>query len=315
MNPFRYMYWLLEYLCMRLFLLAAQALPLPAALRFGEVVGRLTAFATPRRRRIAVGNLLHAYPEMSKAAAKRMVVKVYEHFWRFPVEMAFAPRLLRPSNFRKHVTIRHEDRLREVLSGGKGGIFVTAHLGVWEIFGFALRHLGATCHSVYRPVKNPLIDRYIRRQRAFFGQVLVKRRGALRTLLRAVRKKGYAAILVDQHARRDGIWVPFFGRLAATTPAPALLALRTGAPILLGYSRRLPGTYKFEVFCDVPWTVEPTDNRAADLERITLNISRRIESYVREVPEQWLWLHRRWHEPPSAALEKWRTHVGSFRSP
>lgn len=309
MNLLRYPFWLLAYLGVRLFSLVAQALPMPLALRLGEAAGDVAALLTPGRKRIAIENLLCAYPRMSKAGAGKMAQKVYEHLGRLGVEMALAPRLLRPSNLRRHVTFVHADRLERLISDGKGGIIVTAHLGIWEIAGPVFDYFGVNCHSVYRPVKNPLIDRHIRRQRAAFGQTLVERDGALPRLLRVLRKKGYAGLLVDQHAKRNGTWVPFFGRLASTTPGPALLALRTGAPIMLAYSRRLPGTYKFEVFFDEPFTVEGSGDTTADVERITFEISRRIEGYVRKVPEQWLWLHRRWHKPPPQAAAKWRTHV------
>ena len=100
-------------------------------------------------------------------------------------------------------------------------------------------------HNVYRPARNPLVDCMVRRRRVAIGQVMIERKGAVPTLLRVLRRKGYIGLLIDQHAKRDGVWVPFFGRPASTTPAPALLALRTGAPILTVYSRRLPGTYQF----------------------------------------------------------------------
>jgi KDO2-lipid IV(A) lauroyltransferase len=172
------------------------------------------------------------------------------------------------------------------------------------------RH-GITMHSVYRSIKNPLIDRLIRRRRAAFGQIMVEREGAFPTLLRILRRKGYIGLVVDQYAKLEGIWVPFFGRLASTTPGPALLALRAGAPIVIGFARRLPGLYRFEIFFDEPIWAAPSGDRDADVERITLEISRRIEGYVRQAPEQWLWLHRRWRRPPWWILAKGTANVGS----
>ena len=286
-----------QYCTARLFLFLAQALPLRSALRWGERAGRLAASISPGRMQIAVENLLHAYPELSAEQAREQALRVFEHFGRAVVEGAVAHRLLRPSTFREHVTIRNEQYLHDVFSGGKGGIFITAHLGVWEIYGLLQHLLGKSCHVVYRPVKNPLMDRFVREWRAGFGQVLVPREGALRTLLRVLRNGGYIGLLIDQHAKRDGVWVPFFDRPASTTPAPALLALRTGAPIVCGYVRRLPGIYQFEVFFDEPIRAAPTGDREADVRRITSEVSRRMEGYVRQFPEQWLWIHRRWRVP------------------
>ena len=303
-------FWV-EYLAANLMMFLAQALPLRAALRWGECAGRLAAVLARCRKRIAVENIRHAYPELSEKEAEKLAVRVFQHFGRAVVEGAVAHRLLRPSTYRQHVQIRHEERLRQVLAAGKGGIMVTAHLGIWEVVGL-LQHLkGLPMHNVYRPAKNPLVDRMVRRRRMAIGQVMVDREGALAILLRVLRRNGYIGLLIDQHAKRDGVWVPFFGRLASTTPAPALLALRTGAPILTGYARRLPGTYQFEVFIDEPIYANPTGDRAADIERITRELSLRIEGYVRQFPEQWLWLHRRWREPPPEVMARENTNVRS----
>jgi len=298
-----------EYCGARLFLFLAQALPLRSALRMGEGLGRLIAAVGRRRMRLAVDNLRHAYPDLSPKEAREMAVRVCEHFGRAMVESALAPRMLRRSTFRRHVVIRSEEHLRQALSSDRGAIFVAAHLGVWEIFGLVLHFMDKSCHFVYRPVKNPLIERLVRKRRRALRQITVPRRGALRKLLRVLRDKGYIGLVVDQHAKRDGVWVPFFGRPASTTPAPALLALRTGAPIVCGYARRLPGTYRFELLLDEPVYAEPTGDRAADVERITRQISQRLEDYVRQFPEQWLWLHRRWHTPPPEIVEKGRGDV------
>ena len=104
------------------------------------------------------------------------------------------------------------------------------------------------------------------------------------------------------------------GRPASTTPAPALLAMRTGAPIVTGYARRLPGLYRFEVLCDEPLFVRPAGDRPAAVRNATIEVNRRLESYVRRFPDQWLWMHRRWRTPPAEVLEKGKADVGSPRS-
>lgn len=297
-----------EYIGVRLLLCGLQMLPLRSALRAGEGIGRLAAFVTPGRRRRAVDNLMKAFPEgMSRARAEGITLDVYRHFGRAAVESALAHRLLRGATLREHIVVRHEERLRDVISEGRGGIFVTAHLGVWELSGVVFQHFGADACTVYRPTGNPFLDRFIRKWRAAFGQTMVERKRALPTLLRTLRRKGYIALVVDQHVRRTGVWVPFFGRPASTTPAPAALALATGAPILTGYCCRLPGTYRFEIFFDRPLRPTATSDREADIKRITAEITHRIEGYVRRFPEQWLWLHRRWHTPPTEGRDGGRT--------
>lgn len=303
---------ILGYVGVRLFGFIALALPARMALHMGELLGAAAAFVTPRRRRIAVSNLRQAFPERSRKEAKAMATRVYEHFGRSFVEVAIAPRILRRDNYREYVTIHNEEYIHQVIEGGKGAIWITCHMGVWEIFSIVFDFMGIHGTNVYRPVKNPLIDKMLREHRVSLGHGLVERNGAVKRLLRVLRsEKGNVGMLVDQHAKRDGQWVPFFGRLASTTPAPALLALRTGAPILLWYSRRLPGTFRFEAWFEKPFAVTPSEDRAADVARVTKEISRRIEAFIRKEPEQWLWLHRRWHTPPAEVVERENAHVES----
>ena len=296
--------YLAEYLGGRLFMSAAQSLPLPAAVKFGEWCGRQAISLSRRSFRTAVDNLLQAFPEMTPPEAEALATRVYEHFGRATVEVAFADRLLRRSTLSDHLVVRNEHYLRDVLAAGKGAIVVSAHLGPWEMFGILAHHRGIPLTSVYRPPKNPYLNRFLQRYRSEHGQVFIPKYGAARELLRLLRRGGYIALLVDQHAKDEGLWLPFFGRPASTTSAPAFLAFKTGVPILTGYARRLPGLYRFEVFCDEPMFVRPTGDRRADLRNATIEINRRLESYVRQFPDQWLWMHRRWRSPPPGVLEQ-----------
>jgi len=292
------------------FLFAAQALPLEEALRLGEWGGRRVMAWTPTRVRIVMDNLRRSFPEKTDAELRTICRGVFEHFGRAAVEIAVAHRLIRSSNWRDHIVFRNEHILHDVLAEGKGAIFLTGHLGVYEIFGLLLSFRGAELVSVYRPIKNPLIDRLIRRRRTAFRQVVVERQGALPALWRVLRNKGYVGLVVDQHIRRDGVWVPFFGRPASTTPAPALLALRTGAPIVVGCARRLPGLFRFEVVADEPIRARPSRDRERDVLELTARLTRRIEDHIRETPEQWLWMHRRWRPVPPEDLAKGNVYVG-----
>jgi len=311
MNPIRHFGYLVQYGGVLFVLFMVQCLPLRLALWLGEQVGRMAAVFTPRRRRLAVDNLKQAYPDMSDAEAERIAWKVYQHFGRAAVEFAVGHRLIQPATFRKHVVCKHIERLEKVLAEGNGAVMITAHLGVWELFGMVLRYFGAPAHIVYRPMKNPYLDRLIRKQRERFGQTMIDRTGALHPLLRVLRRKGYIGFLVDQHIRRTGIWVPFFGRPARTTPGPAALSLTTGVPIVLCYGCRLPGIYRFEFHLDEPIYPQPTGDRDEDIRRLTAEITLGIERFVRKYPEQWLWLHRRWHKPPPEVAAEGATHVES----
>ena len=296
--------YVIEYAAAMGAVLAIQSMPLRIALRAGEAIGHFAWLLSRKRRRRAVENLMHSFPDMPRRTAEKTTHDVFVHFGRAMAETAVAHRFMRPSNYRRHVVIRNEESFKRLVAEGRGAIIVTAHLGAWELFGMVLSHLGAPPHIVYRKMKNPFIDRFLRKRRARFGQTMVERRGALRPLLRILRQRGYTAFLVDQHVRRNPLWVPFFGRLASTTPGPAMLALTTGAPIICGCGVRLPGTYRFEMTFAEPIRPVSTGDRRADVQRITEKISHTLEEFVRKTPEQWLWMHRRWHNPPPEVAAK-----------
>ncbi len=174
--------YLAEYLGGRLFLSAAQGLPLPAAVKFGEWCGRQMIPWSRRSFRTAVDNLLQAFPDMTQPEAEALATRVYEHFGRAAVEVAFSDRLIRRSTFSDHLVVRNEHYLREVLAAGKGAIIVSAHLGPWEMFGVLAHHWGIPLTSVYRPPKNPYLDRFLRRYRAEHGQAYISKYGVAREL-------------------------------------------------------------------------------------------------------------------------------------
>jgi len=298
---FRY---LIEHAVVMAALLALQSMPLRLALRTGELIGRVAWVLAGKRRRRAVENLMHSFPGMSRQAAEGTARGAFTHFGRAMAETAVAHRFMRPSNYRQHITIRNEKAFRRLVAEERGVILVSAHLGAWELFAVVLGEMSAPLYVVYRKMKNPYLDRYLHRRRARFGQTMVERTGALRPLLRVLRKGGYAVFLVDQHLRRNWLWVPFFGRPASTTPGPAMLALATGAPIICFWSVRVPGTYRFELAFSDPIRPVSTGDRRADTRRTTEKISRILEDAVRKAPEQWLWMHKRWHKPPPEATAK-----------
>jgi Kdo2-lipid IVA lauroyltransferase/acyltransferase len=306
---------LAEYCGVQIARFIALSLPVEAGMRLGETLGAWSALILRKRRRQTEDNLLKAFPGMSPTEARRLAIRVFQHFGRNAIETIRSKRMVTDDTIRGHLNMVDESLMDRILAAKQPAIWVTAHIGVWEIVAryFALRGVDFT--SVYRPVKNRLVDRMLRRMRTDETHKLIERKGALRGMIRALKRENrHVVILVDQHVRKEGIWVPFFGRLAATTPAPAVLALQTGAPIIIWHSRRLPGTYNFEAHVDEPIIVEPSGDRAADIERITRQISNRLESIIRETPEQWLWLHRRWRTPPADVVERNSAH-GTISNP
>ncbi len=312
MNPLLAGWQFAEYAAMRAVTMSMSAMPTPLALRTGEMLGEIVGRVIPGRISQAIENLRFAFPGLTQEDAREMALASCRHFGRAAIETALAPRLMRPSNWRERLVIRNDEPLRRVVDAGKGAILVTAHLGTWELFGLVLKYYGAAPHIVYRSMKNPHLDRYVYGFRTAFGQRMIERRGALGPLLRVLRRKGYIAFIADQHVRRGAVAVPFFGRPAATTAGPAALAVATGVPIVVGYGCRLPGEYRFEFLTEGPITARRTSDKAAEIRRITVEITSALERFIRRYPTQWLWFHRRWRPHVIEAAAQGESDVGSF---
>ena len=296
----------IEFAALRAFAGAVSLL----GLRFGYMLSRLLGSAIHavdgRHRRVARDNLRRRYTDaegrpLTEAQVRRVARDSFRHLVACAVEMIHFPREQRRRGISGIVDIRGAEHLRQGLAAGKGVVFVSAHMGNWEIAGAVCRELGAPFTTVYRPLDNPLLDAWVRRTRSEAGQTMVPKEGALKPLLRALRGGGTVVLLCDQDARSHGVFAPFFGVPASTIPTPAELALRTGATLLTAASvRRGPG-FRYVVEFDAPVEVKATDDHAGDLVRITTEINRRMERFIRRAPEQWLWSHRRWKTSPPAA--------------
>jgi len=150
---------------------------------------------------------------------------------------------------------------------------------------------------IARPLDNPALDRRLIALRGGTGNAVIPKRRAVRETMKALARGSGVAILIDQDSREDGVFVPFFGRLASTTPTLALLALRTEAPIIPVFARvNADGTIAISIEPAVP--VDAGPDRDADVARITAACTAVVERWVRKDPEQWLWMHRRWKTRP-----------------
>ena len=157
--------------------------------------------------------------------------------------------------------------------------------------------LGIPFSVIARPLDNPALDRRLIELRRATGNEVIPKLRAVRETMKAVARGAGVAILIDQDAGKDGVFVPYFGRLAATTPTLALLALRTEAPIVPVFARVEPdGT--IAVHIEPVVETHPTGDRDADVLRVTAACTAIVERWARSTPEQWLWMHRLWKTKP-----------------
>lgn len=289
----------LEAAALRSLLLAARLVPRRLLLFAGARAGDAGRRLDRRHTRIARENLRRAYGDaISDAEIERVVRECWRHFGRITFDALAFPSLS-AADAGKVVRIEGIENLRAAYAKKKGVLLFSGHFGHWELAGLMQGHLGFPLAVIARPLDNPLLETTLAGLRTGSGNLVVHKRNAVRETLRALSRGLGVAIIIDQDARDDGVFVPFFGRPASTTPTLALVALRTGAPVLPVFSFPEPGG-AWRVVYDPEVPVEATGDRDEDVRRLTATCTAIIERQVRERPELWLWMHRRWKTPPPA---------------
>jgi len=174
-------------------------------------------------------------------------------------------------------------------------MFVTGHVGNWEVLGCAMEFLfHQPVHSIAKHMENPFNDRLVTQLREDGGQKIIFTENSARAILRVLKSNQLLGILIDQNVRDNNILVDFFGQKAATTRSAATLSLKTGAPVIMLFARRVEGGYKFKVSLSEPVQIEKTGDLEKDIFNLTQRCTSIIESRIREHPHEWLWIHRRW---------------------
>lgn len=197
------------------------------------------------------------------------------------------------------LTVEGVDHLHGVMRRYGRALVLSAHLGNWELLAAAHRVAGYPLAVVVRPLDVPWLNALAVRFRQKAGVELIAKRGALRPVLRALEAGRLVAVLLDQNASRsDGLFVPFFGRLASTSRSLAVLSLRTGTPIVPIFIRREAG-HRHRVSIHPPLADVPDGPLEARVAAVTARCAEAIEAAIRAMPDQWLWMHNRWRTRPA----------------
>jgi KDO2-lipid IV(A) lauroyltransferase len=270
-------------------------LPRTASLAVGESLGHLV-YLLKIRTDVTRDNLRRAFPEQSVEEIEGIVLGCYKHFGALLAEFARLP-LLRRENLDDFVETDDRSVLDESQARGKGGIVVSGHLGNWELMGASTALLGYPVSYVVTDQQNPKVDRFMDQLRETAGICIIKRRDAIKGVIKAMKNNELVAILSDQDAHEAGAFVPFFGRPASTPRGAATFALRTDADLIFVESYRqdrgkLKVIHEFMSLEDLP------EDRDAAVHELTRRITARLEEAVRRHPEQWFWMHRRWKTSP-----------------
>jgi len=282
----------LEHFLVRAAFGASRGLSRAHALNMGAAVGAL-AYRLGIRARVARENLARAFPEWSAEQREETLKRHYAELGRVALEYASLAELVRAplgEVLIEVVGIEHLERAR-----GRGAILLSGHFGNFEFEGARLGQMNPV-DFVVRPLSNPRVEEEVRRLRAGAGVGTIDA-GSVREVYRAIRAGRWVAMLADQDARRQGIFVPFLGTPASTVLGPARIALATGAPIIMGFDfRQEDGRHVLEVQPPLEAPDPASPDAAETLTRRHVEV---LEQMIRRRPEAWFWLHRRWKTRPA----------------
>lgn len=285
-----------ESIAVRTVLFKLRFMPRPIAERSAYALLRLVGMAVPKLRRAAMRNFELACPELPAADRPARVNACFRSLARLLTAVAKFPDINR-SNVHKWIRYDGYEHFENALKLGKGVIFATGHLGNWELSAFAHALMSQPMSFVVRPLDNPLLDALSTRLRTMSGNEVIGRGDLLRPILRALHANRAVGILADQNVTADrGVFVDFFGRKACVDPGLARLAARTGAAVIPGFALWSEEERIFILRFYPPLSI--TGDELAD----TQAVQSALERAIRDYPDQWLWIHRRWKtRPPGEA--------------
>ncbi len=271
------------------FSLALALLPLRPAKMLGAFLGRLLYRFWGSKRKVALENLKEAISKGAITASgppEKIALGCFKNLGISFVELVKVYYGLGGSIL-DGVAYKGLKNYKAAASAGRGVIFITAHTGNWELLALKSGMEIGPLQVVARPLDNPFLNRFLERARARYGNKIVYKKGALRTLLASLKAGGLVGILMDQAVlKEEGRIVEFLGRGAWTTRMPVLLAKRTGAAVFPAFIRRTPAGHEI--------TVYPETDLSGTEEEALRRLNLAIEQHVKENPSEWLWIHKRW---------------------
>jgi Kdo2-lipid IVA lauroyltransferase/acyltransferase len=271
---------------------------LPRALAEGLAAGavKLLDRAVPRLRRIARLNLAMALPELDPARRESIADGTFRSIGRLLLAVARFPSM-HASNINAWIGYEGLEHFAEAKQAGRGVLVATAHLGNWELSAFAHAMMTEPMNVMVRPLDNRLIDRLVEDRRTVSGNRLIFKRDAARSVLKALRSNEAVGVLIDQNtSENEGVFVDFFGKPACAGTGFVKLAYRSQAPVVPGFALWDQDKKRY-VLRFFP-AIELTGDERADTQRIHAF----LEQTIRQYPDQWMWIHRRWKtRPPGEA--------------
>jgi KDO2-lipid IV(A) lauroyltransferase len=288
----------LEYAAAWPFIKILGILPRPVARAVAISLAQVVYLLHSRLRKVGMRNLAMAFPEKSEPERARILRGEFTSLGRQLAEVCQLPRYTL-ENVEKVVVYDGFEHYEQARARGKGVLFLTGHFGAWELSAFSHSLHGHWMHIVVRPMDNAYLDRLITSYRTTHGNKTVAKNEFVRGLLSAMKAGEVVGILMDTNVTPpQGVFVDFFGIPACTASGLARIALRTDAAVIPGFTIWDKSLGKYRLRFDPVVDLIRTGNLESDIQANTQKFTKIIEAYVRQYPEQWLWVHRRWKARP-----------------
>ena len=281
-----------EYVAARTLLQTLRTLPLPAAYRTAYTVAGVLDRALPKLRRVAHTNLGFAFPDWSSEQRDSVINGVFRSIGRLLTGLARFPSL-NAQNIHDWISYKGSENYHSAKAEGRGILVATAHLGNWELSAFAHGLMTDPMHVMVRPLDNPLVDNLVEHRRTLSGNHLIYKKEAARAVIKALRANEAVGILIDQNTTAaEGVFIDFFGKKACATSAFVKFAYHSGAPVIPGFALWDETRHRYVLH------FLPKVELRGDVQSDTQRIHSVLESVIRQHPDQWMWIHRRWKTRP-----------------
>jgi len=252
----------------------------------------------PKLRRTAEFNLRLAFPDWSEAQSEATVRKMIRNLGWMAAEFARLPRLTR-ENVEQLVVLDGHENFLEGQRRSKGVLYLTGHIGAWELSSFAHALYGFPLHYMARPLDNARLDALVNRYRCASGNRPIFKNESARAMLKILKEGGTVGILADQNTMpAEGVFVDFFGQLACTTAGLARVALHTDAAVVPGYAVWDDPLGKYRLRFEPAVELTRSGDAERDIVENTQTFAKVIEDIIRRYPDQWVWVHKRWNTRP-----------------
>jgi len=288
----------LAYACVWTVLKTAELVPRTVARSLGAGLARMLFALSSKLRRTAQFNLKLAFPEWSDAQRSATLSGMVRSLGWMAAEFARMPDYTR-ENIEDIIILDGNENFLEGQRRGKGVLFLTAHMGAWELSSFAHALYGYPLHYMARPLDNKYLDALVNRYRGLSGNAAIFKNESARAVLKILKDAGTIGILADQNTMRgEGVFVDFFGTPACTTTGIARVALHTGAAVVPGYAVWDESIKKYRLCFEPPIDLVRTGDPDRDIHENTQRFAKVTEEIIRKYPEQWVWVHARWKTRP-----------------